>query len=114
MRGIFTPILIITVGIGWLLTTLGIMPNVNWVWTLALAVAGILSVVVGGLNKISIISGPLLLVASLFSLLRQTGRLDIDHEIPILTIVFGVLLLVARHPSIPLPEWVSDATKQKH
>jgi hypothetical protein len=38
--------------------------------------------------------------------LRQTGRLTVNTEVPILVIVAGVLLLIARLPAIPVPEWV--------
>jgi len=39
--------------------------------------------------------------------LRQTGILSIDSEVPILVIIIGVLLLVARLPKVPPPKWLS-------
>lgn len=99
-------ILIITVGVGWLLTALGFGPGVNWVWTLALGVIGILAFVLsGGLDKVSVIVGPFFLVSSLLSILRQTGQLSTDVEVPVLVILVGVLLLAAQMPFIPLPRW---------
>ncbi len=105
------PILIITVGIGWLLTTQNIVPGIDWVWSLGLAVAGLLTLLAGGLDKVSVVVGPFFLVASVLSVLRQTGRLSLDTEVPILVILVGVLLLVARMPTIPAPSWVIDTTK---
>jgi len=110
MSNLVVPVLIIAVGIGWLLTTLGVVPNVLWVWTLGLAASGLLTFVTNGLNKFSVLVGPMLLLASLFSLLRQTGRMSIDHEIPLLTIAFGVLLLIARGSLIPSPDWIQESS----
>lgn len=102
------PILLITVGSGWLLSTLGIMPGIDWVWTLSLAIVGLLSLVVGGLNKVTVVVGPFFILTSLLSVLRQTGRLDIDVEIPLLVIVGGILLLLARSSAIPTPKWILE------
>ena len=113
MNNLAIPVLIITVGVGWLLTTFGLVPDVDWVWTLGLAVVGLLSFAQGGLNKFSVIVGPLLLLGSVLSLLRQTGRLSVEREIPILMIVFGVLLLVARSRSIPAPDWFEQPPREK-
>jgi len=99
-------ILIVTVGIGRLLTALAIGPGINWVWSLGLAVVGLLAFVLGGrLDKWNVIIGPFFLVASFLSMLRQTGTLSQEIEVPILLIVFGVLLLVAQSSAIPLPRW---------
>jgi hypothetical protein len=105
-RTLVVPIVIITVGVGWLLTTLEITPGIDWIWTLGLAVVGILSFAAGGWNKATFVIGSFFVIASGLSVLRQTGRLQIDHEVPILVIVIGVLLLFARSPAIPAPEWI--------
>ena len=105
-KTLLLPILLITVGSGWLLTTLGVTPDINWVWTLSLAVVGLIPFMVGGLDKVSVVIGPFFILASCLSMLRQTGRLRFDVEVPILVISAGVLLLVARMPVIPLPKWI--------
>ena len=104
--GLVLPFLIITVGVGWLLTTLGIAPQINWIWTLGLAVVGFTTFAVSGIDKASLVVGSLFLLASLFSVLRQTGRLQMDTEVPILVIATGVLLLIVRSPLIPVPSWL--------
>lgn len=99
-------IIIITVGVGWLLSNIGYMPGINWVWTLSLAVVGVLTFVLsGGLDKCSLIIGPLFLVSSILSVFRQTGRLSIDAEIPLLVILGGMLLLIAQWKGVPAPKW---------
>lgn len=108
--GLVLPILIITVGVGWLLTTLGVAPQINWIWTLGLAVVGFTAFAVSGVDKASVVVGTLFLLASLFSVLRQTDKLKLDTEVPILVIATGVLLLVVRSPRIPVPSWIIQGT----
>jgi hypothetical protein len=110
-KTLFIPILLMTVGTGWLLTTLGVAPGVDWVWTLGLAIIGLMTFVVGGIDKVTAVVGPFLIIASCLSLLRQTGRLRVDIEVPILVIVAGALVLVARTPSIPVPKWIIQNSK---
>jgi hypothetical protein len=68
------PILIIVVGVGWLLTAKGFGPGINWIWTLALGTIGMLTFVLSeGFDKVSVVIGPFFMLASLLSVLRQTG-----------------------------------------
>ena len=46
------PVLLISIGTGWLLTALGFAPAIDWVWTLGLAAVGILTFVIGGVDKV--------------------------------------------------------------
>ena len=109
-KSLVVPVLLITIGTGWLLMTLQVMPAIDWIWTLALAVVGLLTFAIGGLDKVSVVLGPFFLLASGLSILRQTGRLRLDIEIPVLVIVAGVLLLLARLPAIPMPNWLLEET----
>src|SRR5690349_23481174 len=102
MKPLVIPILLIVLGVGWLLTTLGIVPQVDWVWTLGVALVGILAFALGGFNKVTFVVGSFFLLASFLSILRQTGRLGIDIEIPVLVIGAGVLMLIALVRSIPV------------
>jgi hypothetical protein len=108
MKALIVPILLITLGVGWLLTTIGIVPQIDWVWTLGVAVIGVLAFALGGFDKVTFVVGTFFLLASLLSVLRQTGRLRIDVEIPVLVIAAGVLMLVALLPFIPVPRWVEE------
>ena len=105
-KTLIPPVLLMTVGTGWLLTTLGVAPGIDWLWTLGLAIVGLLTFAVGGFDKVTVVIGPFFIIASFLSILRQTGRLRPDVEVPILVIVAGVLLLVARAPAIPVPKWI--------
>src|SRR6516164_5824554 len=100
------PVLIIALGVGWLLTVQGFAPGVNWIWILGLGVVGILTFVFSkGIDKFSVVLGPFFLLASLLSILRQTGHVSLDIELPVLVISVGVLLLAAQLPAIPKPDW---------
>jgi hypothetical protein len=110
-KSLLLPILLITIGVGWLLSTLGVAPRIDWIWTLGLAAAGVLTFAIGGLDKATVVIGPFFLAASCLSVLRQLGRLALDIEVPILVIFVGVLMLIARMPSIPSPKWMVDDTK---
>jgi hypothetical protein len=99
------PVLIIVVGVGWLLTAQGFGPGINWLWTLGLGAIGILTFVVSGFDKVSVVVGPFFLLASVLSVLRQTGGLRLDSEVPVLVMGVGVLMLVAQLPAVPKPGW---------
>ena len=101
-------LLIIAVGIGWLLTAQGVAGNVNWVWTLSLAVLGAaVFLLSGGVDKVSMLLGPFFLIASIISVLRQTQQISMNVEMPILIIVVGALLLIVQAPIIPAPRWLA-------
>ncbi len=107
-KTLIIPLLLIAVGGGWLLTTLGVAPGINWVWSLGLAAVGFLSFIVGGLDKVTFVTGSFFIVASCMSVLRQVGRIALDVEVPILVIVSGILLLIARLPAIANPNWTLE------
>ena len=112
-KSLTAPVLIITLGLGWLLTVNNLMPGVNWIWVLGLAVTGVLILTVGGVDKVTLVVGPFLISATFFSLLRQTGRISVDTEVPTLVIVFGVLMLLAKLLPIPVPKWIVEPSEKK-
>ncbi len=107
------PVLLMTVGTGWLLTTLGLAPGIDWIWTLGLAITGILMVIVGGFNKVTFVTSSFFIAASMLSVARQTGRIALDVEVPILVILSGALMFIARSPAIPAPKWALDASSSE-
>jgi len=100
MKQAFLPILIIATGTGWLLSSKDILPGVNWAWVLVMATAGIL-VLANGLNKMTIVLGPMLLIGSVLVVMLQTERIAINMFFPVLVISFGLLMLIARFSSLP-------------
>jgi len=110
---IIAPVLIIGVGVGWLLNVLDFLHTVEWVWPVSLAVGAIVAVVFGGPNKLTFVLCPFLLVSSIFSVLRQVGRLRVNLEVPCLVILIGVLWLVAEILKLPTPQWLKREDEQR-
>ena len=107
-KSMTVPILIIGLGVGWLLTAHNVLPGVNWIWLLALGIVGVLVIAVGGFDKVTLVVGPFLIAGTIFSLLRQTGHISIDTEVPALVIFLGVLLLLVRVLPVPAPKWLIE------
>jgi len=101
---IILAVLIIALGIAWLLNTLNVIPGVDWLWTGGLGVAGILILTVTAMNRFTFVIGSFLLVGSVCSILRQTGRLRPDIELPVLFIILGALILLSLLLPLATPE----------
>ncbi|PYK84912.1 MAG: hypothetical protein DME40_18765 [Verrucomicrobia bacterium] len=71
-------VLVIALGVAWLLNTLNVIPGIDWIWTGGLGIAGILVLMISGIDRVSVVVGPFLLVTSVLSVLRQTGRLRFE------------------------------------
>lgn len=99
-------ILLVAVGGGWLLSSLGFIPTVDWAWSLGLAVVGLLAIVLSGFDKVSFVIAGFFGLASVLSVLRQMGAVKMEVEIPVLVLASGVLLIAARSKAIPLPRWI--------
>lgn len=106
MKAFILPILIITVGIGWLLTSLN--SDINWIWTSSLGVIGIMTFAVSGIDKFSVVIGPFFLTSSFMSILRQLEMISINVEVPCLVIVLGIFLAIAQLPVIKVPQWFHE------
>jgi hypothetical protein len=106
-------VLIIVAGSGWLMNVLGIIPKVDWIWTFVLAVVGILTMAVGGVDRVTFVIGPFLITSSILSILRQTGGLSIEKETPILIILLGLLSLISCIFKLPVPKALQDDSDEK-
>lgn len=109
---IWLPILIITLGIGWLLTVLSVAPHIHWVPVLGMAMIGILVMVLGGIDKVTMFIGPFLLILSGFAIARQAGYITVDVMIPVLVIIAGVMLLMISFSRLPPPKWLHDSKEE--
>ncbi len=103
-KELIAPILVIALGVTWLLNILDVMPGVDWIWTVGLAAVGVITLLLGGVNKLTVVVGPFLMIASVCSLLRQIDKLPIEREVPILTIILGILMLLVQILDLPMPE----------
>lgn len=101
-------ILTTAVGAGLLLNAMGLLPPIDWLWTIGLFVAGVLMMGLGGIDKLTAVIGPFLIFASICSILRQTDVLPVKYEIPLLVIVLGCLLFLAEVLNLPAPRCLQD------
>lgn len=101
MRDATLPIILIVLGAAWLLNSLHWLPDVQWLWILGLSGSGVAILTFDGLTKSSVVTGPLLILAGILSFFHQYHALGWRFIIPIMLIAVGVLMLVARSPSLP-------------
>lgn len=98
--------LLVAVGSGWLLSSLGFIPSVDWAWSLGLAMVGFLAIVLSGFDKVSFVIAGFFSLASVMSVLRPLGVVRVEVEIPVLVLASGILLVFARSNAIPVPRWI--------
>ena len=101
-------LLLVALGGGWLLRSLGFISPVDWAWTLGLAVVSVLTIALSGFDKVSFVVGGFFAVASICSVLRQIGKITAEVEVPALVLTAGILLLIARSNRIPKPRWIEN------
>jgi hypothetical protein len=99
--GVWLPIALIVIGSGWLMHRLDIFPSVNWIVILALLFAGVAVLLLEGVNKSTVVIGPMLIAGGATTFLQQHYDLSRSIQIPVLLILCGVLMLLARSSQIP-------------
>ena len=100
------PIILLVFGGCLMLQSYAILPKRGDLWSIALALIGVLTFVVGRFNKSTIVIGPFFLIASLLSVLRQHADLAFEREVPLIFMTIGVLMLIARSDAIPDSPWM--------
>ena len=101
MRNAATPVTLIIVGVLGLVWYFGWLPDVDSVTAIALIVAGIVILLMDGVNKSSIVLGPALIAGGIAWWAHDQYRLRWTLLASVLLIVVGALMLVARSPGIP-------------
>jgi len=101
MRNTAFPIILIVFGAAWLLRELGWFTHLHAVIPVILIVIGFVILLTEGINRSSIIAGPMLVFIGAAWLLNQQGMVASNLIWPIGVVIFGVLLFLARLPSIP-------------
>ena len=101
MKDASLPITLIVVGLVWLAWHFHFLPDVDWVVGLGFIAGGVAVLVIDGINKHSIVSGPLLIGVGISWLLHDQYRVSTSVLIPSMFVLAGVLMLIARSPGIP-------------
>ena len=98
---LFLPLfLIISVAV-WFLKTTGILPATATLVSIALAVAGIVVLVMDGINKQSVVAGPLLVYIGAAVYLKSQYLLGYSPLMALGMMVLGCLLLLSRSSLVP-------------
>ena len=100
-RRFIVPVLVLLVGVGWLLNQAEIVRGVDWLWTGFLGLSGLAILTLSRWTRSSVVAGVVLLLAAVASVLRQTGRLAVEWEIPMLVVTLGILMILGQ--LLPLP-----------
>ena len=101
MKDASLPITLIIVGLVGLAWHFRVFPDVDWVIGLGLIAGGVAVLAIDGVNKHSIVSGPLLIGVGVAWLLHDQYRVSTSILIPSMLVLAGVLMLIARSPGIP-------------
>lgn len=112
--GRFTfPVIITALGLAWLLKIVFVEASIDWVWVILLIVVGGLLLIKRPLERVRLAIGLWMLIAAVSSILRQSGLMAADIEVPILIIAFGLLAALAQ--ALPGPEQAAKegAAKKK-
>ncbi len=97
------PIIVVLLGVSWLLDTWDVVAGVNWILTVGLVTAGVSVLVVGGIDKLTVVVGPFLMAVSVCRFLIRIGSLGECVEWPAYVIILGCLLLLVQVARIPTP-----------
>ena len=98
---LFLPLFLIIAGAVWFLKTTGILPATATLVSIALAVAGIVVLVMDGINKQSVVAGPLLVYIGAAVYLKSQYLLGYSPLMALGMIVLGCLLLLSRSSLVP-------------
>jgi hypothetical protein len=101
MRTASIPVALIVFGIAWLLWYFRMFPDIDWIIAAGMAVAGIAILAFDRITKTSVVTGPFLIAAGIAWFAHDKYRTTWYVLIPVLLILLGLLMLIARLPQIP-------------
>lgn len=101
MRNAALPVTLIVLGVLGLVWYFGWFPDFDAITSIGLIAGGVLILAMDGITKSSIVLGPTLISLGISWWLHDQYRWRWSLLVPILLILMGVLMLVARDPRIP-------------
>jgi hypothetical protein len=101
VRDASLPITLIVVGIIGLVWYFRWLPDIDWIISLGFIAGGVAVLVIDGINKNSIVTGPFLIAVGIAWALRDRYRVSWSLIIPALLVLLGALMLLARNPKVP-------------
>ena len=101
MRNAALPIMLIVLGILGLVWYFGWIPDFDAMTSSGFIAGGVLVLVMDGITKSSIVLGPTLIAVGIAWWVHDQQQVRLRLLVPVLLIVIGLLMLVARSPRIP-------------
>lgn len=101
MKDAALPITLIVVGLIWLCWYFGWFRDVDWLISIGFIAGGIGVMAMDRITKNSIVVGPLLMAIGVAWLVNDRYHVSWSLLIPLLLVLVGVLMLIARSPAIP-------------
>jgi hypothetical protein len=101
MRDAGLPITLIVIGSAWLLWYYRLFPDIDWVIAAGLVLGGIAILFMDGITKNSVVTGPILIASGIAWALHDRWHVTWFVLLPILLVLLGVLMLIARRENIP-------------
>lgn len=98
------PLILIIAGALWFLKTTDILPATSVLIAAALAIAGVVVLVMDGINKQSIIAGPILIYTGAAVYLKSQYFIATSPLLALGMMVLGCLLLLSRSNIVPLKQ----------
>src|SRR4029450_10278927 len=108
MKDASLQITLIIVGLVWLVWHFRLFPDIDWGIALGFIAGGIAVMVFDGINKNSVVIGPILIAMGGDWALNDRYRVSWSLLIPALLVLLGVLMLIARSAAIPHKRRVRD------
>lgn len=101
MKDAGLPITLICIGLIWLVWRMGWFPDKDWLIGMGFIAAGVATLVMDGITKNSVVVGPFLAAVGAAWLIRDEYRVAWSLILPLLLILLGGLMLLARLGAIP-------------
>lgn len=95
------PLILIIAGAIWFLKTTHILPATTLLMAVGLAVAGVVVLLIDGINKQSVIAGPLLMYIGAAIYVRSEYLLGYSPLIALGMVLLGCLMLLSRSDWVP-------------
>lgn len=101
MKDAALPITLIVVGLIWLCWHFGWFRDVDWIISIGFIAGGIGILAMDRITKSSVVVGPLLIAIGLAWAAHDQYRTSWSLLTPLLLVLAGILMLIARNPAIP-------------
>lgn len=98
---LFFPLFLIAVGGLWFLRSMDLIPNTSTIFSIAFVAVGLISLILEGLTKSSVVSAPVFIYCGIAIYITEANYLTLSSVIGLGIFIFGICLLIARTDILP-------------